>query len=143
MDFAGFLNARHNPMGWFRKKRTNSDEELLARQNPLLKAGEWEELLSSRRSLSHRRMVTTSREYRKDIKFIVFGAILGAIVVGLVSMMASGIYIWRIDGYSSSRGFSMIDGPDRPVRPILERAGYAGVATGFGIFLFRRFWHRR
>ncbi|HPA46598.1 MAG TPA: hypothetical protein PLG59_10415 [bacterium] len=130
-------------MGWFRKKRTNSDEELLAQQNPLLKPGEWEELLLSRRSLSHRHLVWTSREYRKDIKFIVFGAVVGAIVVGLVCMMVMGIYVWRIDGYSSSRGFSMIDGPDRPVRPILESAAYAGVVTGFCIFLFRRFWRRR
>ncbi|MFH1738772.1 MAG: hypothetical protein ABIH23_07170 [bacterium] len=132
-------------MPWFKRERPISDEELLARGNPLLKPGEWQDMLDSRRSLHHKRSVSTSREYRKDLKFIVLGAVLGAIVVGLLSLWATGLYVWRIEGYGTpeSEGFSMIDAPTRSMLPIFKNAAWAGVVGGFVLFLVRRFWRRR
>ena len=131
-------------MPWFKRERTITDEELLARNNPLLKPGEWQDMLDSRRSLHRKRSISTSREYRKDLKFIFFGAVVGAVAVGLISMWATGLYVWRIDGYGTpeSEGFSMIDAPTRPILPIFKNSALAGVIGGFVFFLVRRFWRR-
>ena len=132
-------------MGWFKRQKKISDEELLARSNPLLTAGQWEEMLSSRRSLHRRRTDSTSREFRKEWKFILFGALLGAAVIWAISFIVTGVSIWRIDGYQSSdpNAFSMIKKPDQPLLPIFLHTAWAAGAGAFIVFVLRRLWRRR
>lgn len=132
-------------MGLFRRKQQISDEEFLAKENPLMTPGQWEEMLNSRRSLHRRRSISTSREYRKELKFILFGALLGAAVVWAVSFIVTGVSIWRIDGYQSCdpNAFSMIEKSNQPLLPIFFRTAWAAGAGAFVVFLFRRLWRRR
>lgn len=130
-------------MAWFRRKRRIADEELLAQQNPLLTPGEWEQLLGERRTLHRQRSASTTREYRKDWKYILFGAFLGAVVVGGIAFVAQFIWVWRIEGYGTQGWFSMIEGPNQPLMPILSRTAWAATAGAFVMFFLRRVWRRR
>jgi hypothetical protein len=134
-------------MAWFKRPPKVSDEELLARENPLVGAGEWEQILGDRRTLHRRRSASTSREFRRDLKYVFFGALLGAVVVAMISFGVRGISIWQFWGdlqYNlGDEGVDVMTGPAQPVTPVLFDAAWAAAIVAFFAFLLRRLWRRR
>lgn len=130
-------------MAWFRRKPPISDEDLLAQANPLLSPGEWEQRLGDRRRLHRQRVVSTAREYRRDWKYVLFGAILGAVVVGSVSFVTKGVLLAHRHGYDAN-GAIMMEAPAPSILlPILWNSAWAAFVGAFVMLFLRRVWRRR